>query len=334
MFWRLCLLGILAAIGQGAESPRATGLSVVSVFFSDYGGQFYYRVLDVKLDGSDSLVRLIRVVPRNLLCPGWIVQATEERVRDTSPAELIKSNNPCAVKPSALQNALKRYFRTEGVFESVSFGIAADCGSSAVSLGLPIGQKVNLQRMKRGRPELARLWSLSSEVEESVFGKTDRFHDISEKADLDLQLAGEKLVPELTSGKYDTGLASAFRGNVGDWSSPSFRTLLADYRGPITLTEAEADVTPQLLESQKYRFSYFVAPTYPPLAKQAHIQGRVELQLVVEAETGQVRSASLISGHPLLNPPAIAAARQWIFAPNSLESDAVNVTLEFTFRCP
>ena len=59
-----------------------------------------------------------------------------------------------------------------------------------------------------------------------------------------------------------------------------------------------------------------------------------DLNLTVEPATGEVRSASALSGHALLRPSAIDAARQWRLAPNSVDSEIVAVTLDFALRCP
>ena len=53
-----------------------------------------------------------------------------------------------------------------------------------------------------------------------------------------------------------------------------------------------------------------VAPVYPPLARQARIQGSVILEVVIN-KSGDVESMQLISGHPLLAPAAIEAVKQW-----------------------
>jgi TonB family protein len=333
MPWRLLLIVFAAAIAQGAEPAGPSEFYVVSASFSDYGPAFYYRVIAVKPDGPDSLIRYARIAPMNLSCPRRIVQAAEARVRNTSPAQLVKSNNPCAVQPRALGSALKKYAQTVGVFESISFGIVARCGSSSITLALPMAQEVDLMRMQRAHPEMAGLWDLTSEIINPAFGSNDIFHDRTEEDDLVLQRAGEKLVPDLISGRYDIGLAAAVQGNVMGWHSPSFRSLLDSYRGPVSAKEAQTTYVPQLVNSQAHRFSHYVAPKYPPLAMQARIEGKVELQLAVEPATGDIHSASAISGHPLLTPSAIDAARQWRFEPNSVESGTVTVTLDFALRC-
>lgn len=330
MLWWLLIASIFGVLAQGEDLAAPSQFYIVSDFFSD-GGGFYYRVIDVKQEGPDSVVHYTRIAPVNAYCPRLIVQTAEARVPNTSPAELVKTSNPCAVKPRVLSATLKTYVGNEGVFESVSFGIVAQCGSSSITLGLPISQKVNLKRMQRAHPEIARLWDLTSEIIDPVFGSKDLFHDRTQADDLVLQRDGQRQVTELVSGRYDIGLAEAAKGNVGTWQSPSFRSLLASYQGPVTA--AEVSTIPELLNAKEYQFSHFVAPKYPPLAMSARIQGKVELQLTLEPTTGEVLGALAVSGHPMLKPSAVDAAKQWRFLPQSIESGTLNLTVDFALRC-
>lgn len=319
-------------IAHGAVAPEPSHFYTVSVFFSDNGALFYYRVLDVGQDGLDSVVRYVRIAPSSLYCPRLIVQAVGSRVAGVSPAQLAGQINPCAVRPDALESSVNRYRRSDGVFEAISFGIIAQCGLSSVALALPIEQQVDLKKLKKAHPEMARLWDLPGDIERRVFGEGDLFHDRQDAEEVALQSAGQKLVPELISGRYDSGLRLAVAGNVGTWRSPSFQSLLADYAGPVNPKEARP--APELINAQAYRFSKYVPAVFPSLALQARIQGRVDLQLTVEASTGQVNSVIAVSGHPLLTPSAMDVARQWRFVPNSVSSERVNVTLDYTIRCP
>jgi TonB family protein len=67
-----------------------------------------------------------------------------------------------------------------------------------------------------------------------------------------------------------------------------------------------------------------VNPLYPPLARQARIQGTVVLNVTI-SKTGDVKSVQLISGHPLLAPAAIEAVKQWKYQPYVLNGEAVEV---------
>jgi TonB family protein len=48
-------------------------------------------------------------------------------------------------------------------------------------------------------------------------------------------------------------------------------------------------------------------PVYPPVAKQAGVKGDVELELKVNAD-GNLESATVVSGHPLLTQAALDSA--------------------------
>ena len=67
-----------------------------------------------------------------------------------------------------------------------------------------------------------------------------------------------------------------------------------------------------------------VPPTYPPLARQARIQGVVILQAQISKE-GNIQNLQLISGHPMLAPAAIEAVKQWKYKPYLLNGEPVEV---------
>src|SRR5262249_808711 len=60
-----------------------------------------------------------------------------------------------------------------------------------------------------------------------------------------------------------------------------------------------------------------VQPPYPTIARQARIQGSVQVQIGI-SETGAVTDVILLSGHPLLRDAALQAAKQWLFIPTEL----------------
>jgi protein TonB len=73
-------------------------------------------------------------------------------------------------------------------------------------------------------------------------------------------------------------------------------------------------------------------PVYPPLARQARIQGSVVLHAIISKE-GRVEQLNVISGHPLLIQAALDAIRQWRYSPTLLNGDPVEVdtTITVTF---
>ncbi len=75
-----------------------------------------------------------------------------------------------------------------------------------------------------------------------------------------------------------------------------------------------------------------VQPIYPPLAKQARIQGTVRLQAVI-AKDGSVVELQVLQGHPLLVQAALDAVRQWRYQPTLLNGEPVEVvtTIDVVF---
>ena len=70
-----------------------------------------------------------------------------------------------------------------------------------------------------------------------------------------------------------------------------------------------------------------VNPNYPPLARQARIQGQVILRAVISKD-GSIEGLTLISGHPMLAPAAIEAVKQWRYKPYLLNGEPVEVDTE------
>jgi len=72
-----------------------------------------------------------------------------------------------------------------------------------------------------------------------------------------------------------------------------------------------------------------VQPNYPPLARQARIQGQVLLAAEISKD-GSIENLHLISGHPMLAPAAIEAVKQWKYKPYILNGEPVEVETQIT----
>jgi protein TonB len=72
-----------------------------------------------------------------------------------------------------------------------------------------------------------------------------------------------------------------------------------------------------------------IQPNYPPLARQARIQGSVLLQAEISKD-GSIENLHLISGHPMLAPAAIEAVKQWKYKPYILNGEPVEVETQIT----
>ena len=68
-------------------------------------------------------------------------------------------------------------------------------------------------------------------------------------------------------------------------------------------------------------------PVYPPLARQARIQGTVRFNAIIGRD-GKIENLTLVSGHPLLVPSATEAVKQWVYKPTMLNGEPVEVVTQ------
>ena len=80
---------------------------------------------------------------------------------------------------------------------------------------------------------------------------------------------------------------------------------------------------------------HLVQPAYPQIARQAHASGMVVVQVLID-ENGNVVAAHAVSGHPLLQAVAVAAARASRFSPTKLSGQPVKVNgvIQYNFVAP
>ena len=74
-----------------------------------------------------------------------------------------------------------------------------------------------------------------------------------------------------------------------------------------------------------------VAPEYPDLARQARVTGMVIVEAVIGAD-GRVRDISVLRSIPMLDEAAVAAVKQWVYAPTLLNGVPVPVIMTITLR--
>jgi protein TonB len=89
---------------------------------------------------------------------------------------------------------------------------------------------------------------------------------------------------------------------------------------------ARAIRTSSMLEGNLIRR---VEPAYPPLARNARIQGSVVLAALI-SKAGTIDNLHALSGPPMLVPAAISAVSQWRYRPYILNSEPIEVETQIT----
>src|SRR5581483_7611671 len=100
---------------------------------------------------------------------------------------------------------------------------------------------------------------------------------------------------------------------------------------PPKAVEAPKPVTPQRIRVggnvQQAKLVKQPRPVYPPLAKQARIQGVVRLNAII-GKDGTIQNLTVSTGHPLLVPAALEAVKQWVYKPTLLNGEPVEVVTQ------
>jgi protein TonB len=98
------------------------------------------------------------------------------------------------------------------------------------------------------------------------------------------------------------------------------------------LTLAAAETLLRVDSIPESKIVHKAQPEYPLDARDARIEGVVKVGVII-GKNGRVEEARLISGHPLLAPAALQAAKKWVFQPFERDGKPVRATavLEIPF---
>jgi len=99
---------------------------------------------------------------------------------------------------------------------------------------------------------------------------------------------------------------------------------------PVVIPARPAVVKPLLISHlAEADLLYRVQPIYPPIARQARIQGAVELRAII-SKAGTIENLVVVRGHPMLVKSALEAVRQWRYRPYLLNNEPFEVETEIT----
>jgi len=140
----------------------------------------------------------------------------------------------------------------------------------------------------------------------------------------------DELPPPTPASGVVGGISGGFSGG-GVLGSIIGSTPVAAPPPPPEVKQAPKALAPQRIQVggnvQQAKLIKMVRPTYPPLARQARIQGTVRFTAIIGVD-GTIQNLTLVSGHPLLVPAAQEAVKQWIYQPTLLNGEPVEVVTQ------
>jgi protein TonB len=199
-------------------------------------------------------------------------------------------------------------------------------GLDMIALIAPVPVAAQQQQKQEAKPE-------KIEVSKNVDVRRELIADVS-RADLPPKTVGvtasdippvrKGVVTMIGSGNSNAIAPVAPGAGTGNIISGPAKVDVADAPPPPPPkpTPPKAPISGGVLNGKAVRL---VQPPYPAIARSAHASGQVKVQIVID-ENGNVISAAPISGHPLLQGAAVAAARSSKFTPTKLSGMPVKVS--------
>jgi len=139
----------------------------------------------------------------------------------------------------------------------------------------------------------------------------------------------DELPPPSSAGGVVGGIAGGFGG--GGVIGGIIGSVMTAPPPPPEVKQAPKPVVPQRIpvggNVQQAKLVSQPKPVYPPLARQARIQGTVRFTAIIGVD-GHIQNLTLVTGHPLLVPSAQEAVKQWVYQPTLLNGEPVEVVTQ------
>jgi TonB family protein len=310
------LIEFLPAAAQRSSSEFPSQLLIARHTFFDFGPPFdFYEVITVD-SGPDGLdVERALVTPAGNACFSPPTVEVKTASMHASMTELLKGQNPCDIPEKDLRKELKRCKHCLN-FSGADVTMRVSCRGKERAIRMDI---LNRDMFDPG-PNTPKQTSWTMAVMSSLDGVLGP--GVMEKPMFGpgkpattSQRAETTIARRLRSGEFDTLFDS--KPLLSDLAAQAARPLVSpnvvlEYYSPAAPTEAEL-------------------PGYPPIAKAAHVDGKVSVSFHVTPD-GRTENISF-EKQTLMQSATQAAVEKWRF-PETAEGHDEHVTLEFKLNCP
>jgi TonB family protein len=278
--------------------------------------------------GAKVLHRLGVFYPSGVTAVGTVVvESTVNAKGEVTDAHVV--SGPDELRNAALSSVLNWHFSPEGLAPTVQSAIRFEKAPSSAESTVPLvprtSQYLKTVNMRGLSDELAEKVNASLPVHiGEPFGNDElaRVKAAVKGVDEHLEVFAKIAAPEaaLTIMLRRTGQVGEPGVLVQD--EPAVSAAMAAAALPPPANGVQRIRVGGMVQS--YNLVRKVTPVYPPLAKQARIQGTVRFTALISTE-GNIINLQLVEGHPLLVQSAQQAVEQWQYKPTLLNGNAAEV---------
>jgi hypothetical protein len=231
-------LGILAFLPLHASpsNPVLESFYIVTQATFRDGPAWVDHVLELRPQGSDVVIREIRIAPLANDCPHHVtVRAIEKTAPSTTVQRVAGKFDLCAHPEDDIDgmiNASKKEEEINSIDDSATQTIIAVCGGEKRMYELPYPETLRFEALELADSKVAKYWEIAADVEADAFGSDFSLAKLTPQQDHDAQDLGAKIVTELKAGRYKQGFADN-NCPYAECRDHSVNSALQGYTGPI-----------------------------------------------------------------------------------------------------
>jgi protein TonB len=284
--------------------------------FIDIGPPFdYYTVYVLKAQAEGTTVERLSVSPHGDAClqPATVEVAT--RQTNQSLSDLLEGKNPCSIPEKALHREIKRCKHC-AVFSGANVAMQIQCGPVSRILKAEILDRDIFASYPNTPQYTAGTYKLLNALDH-LFGSSALDKPIFPVDDpAPSSKVQDAAISDLAAGKFDMLFPAG-----GQTVSAIYAEAQMPHRPPAV---SVAEVAPITASEAK-------PPAYPPIARVAHLQGTVHLNITIGGD-GKDNQVSQIDGQLMLATAAATAAKAWKFDPK-FAGQTTQGTVEYNLNC-
>jgi Gram-negative bacterial TonB protein C-terminal len=309
--------GLLEAQRKRAADPPPNQFVIASRTFFDFGPPFdFYELLIVRTLSSGTSVERILVTPPGYVCFAPAKVETALATLDDPVATLFGPTNPCSIPEKDLSRERKRCKKC-AVFSGAHVVMQVQCGDRMRLIRSDILDRDMFDSSPNTPKNTSWTMHLLEQLdqplgptvmERPMFGNASPHEPTPEQT---------SALEDLALGKYDHLFPEA-----PEKVSDLYRASKVPIPSPTIRLVEDLPVSPEA----------FALPSYPPLAKAAHVQGTVWFTVEIDSE-GDATGFGFLGGPRLLQGAVEEATKHWRF-PKSSAGQRIQAFIEFKLNCP
>ena len=275
----------------------------------------FYQIYSFTGQGNTTSVKRLTITPAHDACSASTVEASQGVLPETI-TQLLSNENPCSIPEKVLRREANR------------------CGDCAISGGAHITMEVACHKSDH----LIRFEVLDKDIFEPLPDTPKHTSKVFQLLKQVNAALGNNVMdrPAFPAGGQKPEPLPPPSSELNDLANGNFDLLFEGAPDKPSILYKQTH-EPRSLPTVTLKQSIPIAPLqaklpdYPPSARTAHLDGDVEIRLVIGPD-GDVKSVSALSGPSILQRGTLETANQWQF-PKQPQSTNVNATISYRMNC-